>query len=166
MSDPSCAPPGAARRCGRRRYGRRMRSWRIAALVVACGALLGVPDVAAGDVGSGLLLLALAGCFAVLLSPLPFPRGLPAGEARERSAEDGRPVVYWRPGCRFCLALRFRLGREARRAHWVDIWSDPDAAEAVRDVTGGDETVPTVVAGETFLVNPDVEAVRALLPAG
>lgn len=92
---------------------------------------------------------------AVLLSPLVFPRSLTAAEAQERSARDGRPIVYWRPGCPYCLRLRGRLGRKAGRAYWVDIWSDPAGAAAVRAVTGGDETVPTVVAGADAVVNPE-----------
>lgn len=102
---------------------------------------------------------------AVLFSPLAFPRSLTAAEARERSARDGRPVVYWRPGCRYCLRLRLRLGRRAGRAYWVNIWRDPDGAAAVRAVTGGDETVPTVVLPGEAVVNPDPAWLRERLPA-
>jgi mycoredoxin len=146
-----------------------IRSWAFAAAVLACGLVVAVPDllapeVTAGDVAAAVLVVLVAAGFAALLSPLAFPRSVAAAEAQARSAADGRPVVYWRPGCRFCLALRFRLGRDAGRAHWVDIWRDPAGAAAVREVTGGDETVPTVVAGDRSLVNPDPDQVRALLP--
>jgi mycoredoxin len=102
---------------------------------------------------------------AVLFSPLAFPGSLSAAEARERSARDGRPVVYWRPGCRYCLRLRLRLGRRAGRAYWVNIWRDPDGAAAVRAVTGGDETVPTVVLRDEAVVNPEPAWLRERLPA-
>jgi mycoredoxin len=92
---------------------------------------------------------------ALVISPLVFPRSLTAAEAQRRSAADGRPIVYWRPGCVYCLRLRRRLGRAARKVHWVNIWNDPDAAAAVRQITGGDETVPTVVANGESVVNPD-----------
>ncbi|MFJ9176263.1 hypothetical protein [Streptomyces sp. NPDC102360] len=69
-------------------------------------------------------LLLLAG----VNSPLIFPRSCSASEARRRSAQDGLPVIYWRPGCTFCMRLRLRLGRTAERFHWVNIWQDPDAA--------------------------------------
>ena len=36
--------------------------------------------------------------------------------------------VYHRAGCPFCLRLTLGLGRRAREARWVDIWTDPDAA--------------------------------------
>ena len=42
----------------------------------------------------------------------------------------------------------------------VNIWDDPSAAAFVRSVTGGDETVPTVVIGTTTMVNPSPRAVR------
>ena len=76
---------------------------------------------------------------------------------------DGRPVVYWRPGCAFCVRLRTRLGRRARKAHWVNIWRDPAGAAAVRAVNDGDETVPTVVVGGQAHVNPDPAWVREQL---
>lgn len=96
-------------------------------------------------------------------SPLIFPRSIGLLEARRRSAADGRPIVFWRPGCAYCQRLRIRLGRDARRLHWVDIWRDPDGAAAVRAVNEGDETVPTVfVAGRPY-VNPDPRWVREQL---
>jgi mycoredoxin len=63
-----------------------------------------------------------------------------------------------------------RLGlRGARvRAEWINIWDDQAAAARVRDITGGDETVPTVVVGTRAMVNPSprqvVAAVRAAQP--
>jgi len=100
------------------------------------------------------------GVLAVLMSPLLFPRPVQAAEAQRRSARDGRPVIYWRPGCPYCMRLRTALGPDAGAAHWVDIWADPSGAAAVRAITGGDETVPTmVVAGEGF-VNPGPALVR------
>jgi hypothetical protein len=33
-------------------------------------------------------------------SPLVFPRPIGALEAQRRSAVDGRPTVFWRPGCK------------------------------------------------------------------
>lgn len=48
----------------------------------------------------------------------------------------------------------------------INIWADPGAAAIVRSIAGGNETVPTVVVGDTELVNPSaakvVDAVRAL----
>ncbi|MFE9192890.1 glutaredoxin domain-containing protein [Micromonospora sp. NPDC007208] len=132
-----------------------LRRWVLAVLTATCGVLVAAAQLADGlpVVGGVELLVFLV--LALLLSPWAFPRSIGAAEAQRASAVDGRPIVYWRPGCHYCLRLRFSLGRLARRAHWVDIWHDPAAAAAVRAVAGGNETVPTVVLGDQAVVNPD-----------
>jgi len=69
--------------------------------------------------------------------------------------------VLWRPGCPFCVSLRRGLHRRGITATEIDIWADPVAAQRVRAVTGGDETVPTVFVGAVALVNPSVREVMA-----
>ncbi|WP_327266535.1 hypothetical protein OG444_38585 [Streptomyces sp. NBC_01232] len=137
-----------------------MRAWILPILLVASGLLAAGALVGKGSPGAGVALLLLLVLLAGLNSPLAFPRSVGAAEAQRRSAADGRPVVYWRPGCAYCLRLRIRLGRGAHRLHWVDIWRDPAGADAVRAFNGGDETVPTVVVAGRPHVNPDVEWVR------
>ena len=82
-------------------------------------------------------------------------------------AGDSAPAAtvqfYWRPGCPFCVALRRRLNKRRIPFEPVNIWADPDAAARVRQVTGGDETVPTVFVGQQALVNPSVDQVESLL---
>ncbi|MGR6319471.1 glutaredoxin domain-containing protein [Micromonospora soli] len=129
-----------------------LRSWWLAALMLAFGLLVAVTQDEPWLAGVEFVIFV---ALAVLLSPLVFPKSLTAAQAQERSARDGRPIVYWRPGCRFCLRLRRRLGPRAGRVYWVNIWNDPDGAAAVRAITGGDETVPTVVAGGEAVVNPE-----------
>ncbi|WTB80012.1 hypothetical protein OIE99_01195 [Streptomyces cellulosae] len=133
-------------------------------LLTAAGALGAAGQFADGRTVAGVVvLLALMG-FAVVNSPLVFPASVGSEEARRRSAADGRPVIYWRPGCRYCRRLRFALGRDARRAHWVDIWRDPAAAAAVRAIADGNETVPTVVLPDgRARVNPEVDWVQERL---
>ncbi|GAB7188718.1 mycoredoxin [Kitasatospora sp. Ki12] len=144
------------------------RRWLIPALFLLCGSLLAAGSAFGGGPGPAAGLLAVFVPLAVLHSPLVFPRSLGVAQARRRSAADGRPVVLWRPGCKYCLRLRFRLGRDARRVHWVDIWRDPEAAAAAREVNDGNETVPTVFVAGGARTNPPVEWVRAQLagPAG
>lgn len=72
-------------------------------------------------------------------------------------------VFFWRPGCGFCAMLRKKLERRGIPLHEVDIWKDPRGAEAVRAITGGDETVPTVVIGDTAMVNPSARKVVAVV---
>jgi hypothetical protein len=56
-----------------------------------------------------------------------------------------------------------RLGLRSARvpAEWVNIWDDQAAAARVRAITGGDETVPTVLVGATAMVNPSARQVIA-----
>lgn len=139
------------------------RAWGLAVVMVGCGVVVAGGEFAGGRSGVGALLLVVFVLLAGVNSPLVFPRSVGALEARERSAADGRPVVYWRPGCTYCLRLRMRLGRSARQLHWVDIWRDPAGAAAVRAANDGNETVPTVVVAGRPHTNPDPAWVRAQL---
>ena len=72
-------------------------------------------------------------------------------------------ILYTRPGCAYSMRLRAKL-RLARIPYTpVDIWQDPDAAALVRSVNDGDELVPTVRIGDTFLSNPSLREVRVAL---
>lgn len=140
-----------------------VREWGQPLLMVLVGLAVGVATGLGGNAVGGVVAGAFFLAVGAVISPAVFPRAVTAREARLRSARDGRPVVYWRPGCVYCLRLRFRLGRRAREAHWVDIWRDPDGAAAVRAVNDGNETVPTVFYGGSPHTNPDPEWVRARL---
>lgn len=65
-------------------------------------------------------------------------------------------VVYWRPGCPYCMKLRMRLRLTRLRYREVNIWKSPEAAAYVRSVANGNETVPTVDVAGHPLVNPSV----------
>ncbi|MFF3446043.1 glutaredoxin domain-containing protein [Streptomyces sp. NPDC002667] len=142
-----------------------MRAWILPLLLAACGTIAATRLIADGNLGAGAALLTAFGLLAAVNSPLVFPKSISTLEAERRSAVDGRPVVYWRPGCAYCLRLRIRLGLRARRVHWVDIWRDPAGAAAVRAVNGGDETVPTVVVDGRPHTNPDPAWLREQLSA-
>lgn len=77
--------------------------------------------------------------------------------------DERRVIVYWRPGCVFCARLRGGLGSDASRVHWINIWQDAEAAEYVRSVNDGNETVPTVVIDGEPHTNPDPRVVRDAL---
>jgi glutaredoxin len=82
-----------------------------------------------------------------------------------RTSQRPEPVldVYWRPGCPFCLRLRQSLFAERVPVRWHNIWRDPAAAEFVRSVADGNETVPTVVLAGQAQVNPPPGELRATL---
>ncbi|MFJ7412634.1 glutaredoxin domain-containing protein [Streptomyces sp. NPDC098077] len=140
------------------------RVWMPPVLLVLSGAAVATGPARSGDHVTAAVLFVLFLLFAGMISPLVFPRPVTAAEARRRSAADGCPVVYWRPGCTYCLRLRLRLGRDASRLHWVDIWRDPAGAAEVRAANGGDETVPTVLVADRPHTNPDPSWVREQLP--
>jgi glutaredoxin len=143
---------------------RRMaRPWTLPVLLLLTGALLAALYVSRGQAVQAAAFLLLFAALAFLHSPLLFPRPVTAQEARRRAAADGRPIVHWRPGCRYCMRLRLRLGRDARALHWVDIWRDPAGAAEVRAANGGDETVPTVIVAGRPYTNPDPAWVREQL---
>jgi glutaredoxin len=68
-------------------------------------------------------------------------------------------TVYWRKHCPYCVRLRWQLRRSGLPLDELNIWTDPAAAAQVRAITGGDETVPTVVVGARAMVNPSIEQV-------
>jgi mycoredoxin len=135
-----------------------LRRWRQAGLFVLLGALIGIVS------GQPLQFAGFA-LVGLLVSPLIFPKPMTAEEAGRRSAQDGKAIIYWRPGCPFCLRLRATLTGTAGRAYWVDIWQDPEGAAAVRAVADGNETVPTVILKGAPHVNPDPRWLRSQLRA-
>ncbi|ADI09508.1 integral membrane protein [Streptomyces bingchenggensis BCW-1] len=139
------------------------RAWIWPILLVLCGSAVATGLTFSGSPSAAAAFLLVFVLLAGVNSPLIFPESIGEQEAQRRSAVDGRPVVFWRPGCMYCLRLRIRLGRSAHQLHWVDIWRDPAGAAAVRAVNDGNETVPTVVVAGKPHTNPDPEWVRERL---
>jgi glutaredoxin-like protein len=81
----------------------------------------------------------------------------PVGRAADATVVE----FYWRPGCPYCRALRGPLRRSGLPVREINIWEDPQAAERVRSVAGGNETVPTVFVGSHAMVNPGMARVLA-----
>ncbi|MEU6198521.1 glutaredoxin domain-containing protein [Streptomyces sp. NPDC047061] len=140
-----------------------MCAWILPMLLVLCGVAVATGLIVGGNSDAAVVVLVVFPLFACVNSPLIFPRSIGAQEAQRRSALDGRPVVFWRPGCAYCMRLRIRLGRNAHRLHWVNIWRDPAGAAVVRAANDGNETVPTVVVAGRPHTNPDPEWVRERL---
>lgn len=80
-------------------------------------------------------------------------------------------IVFGRPGCPGVPPLLRLLDAAGAAYDYVDIRQDPDAAARLRQITGGYESVPTVIMpdGRT-MVEPGVMKVRQVLqetaPAG
>ncbi len=75
----------------------------------------------------------------------------------------GGITFYWRPGCGFCAHLHRKLDELGVHMDMHNIWEDPSAAAFVRSVAAGNETVPTVVVGDTAMVNPTPDRVMTTL---
>ncbi|WP_082567028.1 glutaredoxin domain-containing protein [Janibacter sp. Soil728] len=138
-----------------------MSRWWPALTGVIASVLLVVQSSLTGDLSR----LVLAVGFLVLawwLSPLNGRRG-PRHADIDTHREDFPVVIYWRPGCVYCLRLRGALGKDKGKATWVSIWADEEAAAFVRSINDGNESVPTVRIGEQVHTNPEPELVRAAL---
>ena len=73
-------------------------------------------------------------------------------------------TMYSTTWCGYCYRLRTQLDREGIDYTVVDIERDPDAADYVMSVNGGNQTVPTVrFADDTALTNPSLAQVTAKL---
>ncbi|MFI5890780.1 hypothetical protein ACIA5D_11755 [Actinoplanes sp. NPDC051513] len=131
--------------------------WGLSGVLFALAVAYGGARLADSRPVGALLLFGFFAVIAFVVSPWMFPRSVSAAEAERLSAADGRPIVYWRLRCPWCLRLRWALRGEAGRLHWVDIGMDPSAAV---------EAVPAVALNGTTLVNPTASAVRALARPG
>jgi len=76
-------------------------------------------------------------------------------------AETDAIEYYWRPGCPFCMMLDRSLAKYDLPMARHNIWDDQDAANYVKSVANGNETVPTVRVGEVAMVNPSAAEVLA-----
>jgi mycoredoxin len=72
--------------------------------------------------------------------------------------------MYSTTWCGYCYRLKTQLDREGIDYTVIDIEQDPDAADFVMSVNGGNQTVPTVLFGDgTALTNPTLAQVKERL---
>ncbi len=75
-------------------------------------------------------------------------------------------TMYSTPWCGYCRRLKSQLEREGIAYTEVDIEQDPQAADYVMSVNGGNQTVPTVVFPDgSALTNPSLAQVKARIAA-
>lgn len=73
-------------------------------------------------------------------------------------------TMYTTTWCGYCRRLKSQLDREGVAYTEVDIERDPDSAQLVMSVNGGNQTVPTLVFPDgSALANPSINEVRAKL---
>jgi mycoredoxin len=130
---------------------RSARQWVIAAVAAVAGFAL----VNFGNIASSIVIMVLVVVFLlVLTTPVLYPRSLSDDASRVAATEKSVPLIYWRPGCIFCLRLRVALLLRGKKAVWTNIRADVAAAARVRSVNDRNETVPTVFVGTEHCTNP------------
>ncbi|WP_032407354.1 glutaredoxin domain-containing protein [Rhodococcoides fascians] len=130
---------------------RNARQWVIAAVAAVAGFAL----VNFGNIASSIVIMVLVVVFLlVLTTPVLYPRSASDDASRVFATEKSVPLIYWRPGCIFCLRLRVALLLRGKKAVWTNIRADAAAAARVRSVNDGNETVPTVFVGTGHRTNP------------
>lgn len=73
-------------------------------------------------------------------------------------------TMYTTTWCGFCRRLKAQLARAGVEVSEVDIERDPEAADFVMSVNGGNQTVPTMLFSDgSTLVNPSAAQVQAHL---
>jgi len=73
-------------------------------------------------------------------------------------------TMYSTPWCGYCQRLKAQLGREGIEFAEIDIEQDPESADFVMSVNGGNQTVPTVVfPNGKALTNPSLAQVKEML---
>jgi mycoredoxin len=128
----------------------------LAVAAVLCLFIYGMDGNWTSGVIAGIALLAAAW----FVSPALGGSGKPWAAMRESGQDQNRVVIFWRPGCMYCLRMRTALGRAGNQAEWINIWQDDEGREFVRNNNGGDETVPTVILGDEVATNPSPARVR------
>ena len=84
-----------------------------------------------------------------------------------RESRVAQPLtMYTTTWCAFCRRLKRQLASEGIEIAEVNIEEDPDAANFVMSVNGGNQTVPTLLFPDgTAMVNPSAAQVKKHLAA-
>lgn len=122
----------------------------------------------AGETVGGHLLVGVVAAvpllvFAWLISPALYPASEDLEKARHRAMQGRAPLVFWKPGCTYCILMRVRVGFAGSKVSWVDSSVDEAARSVVRSLNGGNHTTPTVMFRDESRTNPDAAWVRSLV---
>ncbi|HMS75581.1 mycoredoxin [Gordonia sp. (in: high G+C Gram-positive bacteria)] len=81
-----------------------------------------------------------------------------------RTSDDGELTMYTTSWCGYCRRLKTALKASGIKWQEIDIEVNPDAAEFVGSVNGGNHVVPTVrYADGSTATNPSIADVKAKL---
>ena len=80
------------------------------------------------------------------------------------TSSDTPVIMYSTSWCGYCRRLKTAMKSENIGYTEVDIEADPDAADFVASVNGGNQTVPTVKFPDgSTMTNPNIREVKAKL---
>ena len=80
------------------------------------------------------------------------------------SADSGELTMYTTTWCGYCVRLKKAMKAEGITWSEINIEEDPQAAQFVESVNGGNQTVPTVKFPDgSALTNPSIKDVKAKL---
>jgi mycoredoxin len=86
------------------------------------------------------------------------------GVTASSTTETPLITMYTTSWCGYCVRLKSQLRRAGIGFQDVNIESEPEAAEVVREINNGNQTVPTLVFPDgTALTNPSVSQVARRL---
>ena len=140
--------------------------WSNAIVLVAVAGMMLVVYGNRGQWVQALVVAAILLAAAWFVSPVCGGRQKPWSTLRQRQEDEPGVVIFWRPGCVYCMRMMASLSRTRRKAQWVNIWRDAEAAAFVREHNDGNETVPTVILRDEVVTNPHPEIVRRELVRG
>jgi mycoredoxin len=90
----------------------------------------------------------------------------PVSVSVESLPQAGTVTMYSTVWCGYCRRLKAQMDREGIAYQVIDIEDHPDAADLVRSVNGGHQTVPTLVFEDgSALTNPSLAEIKAKLAA-
>lgn len=71
-------------------------------------------------------------------------------------------IVYWRPGCTWCIRLWRALDPDVRdRVTWVNVMADAEGSHYIRQFHEGDMVTPTAVTGSGRQVATTAESITS-----
>jgi hypothetical protein len=99
----------------------------------------------------------------------PMRRARPHVPHADAAADAGPygPIVYWRPGCSYCMKLRRELDPDERdQVTWVNVMADRDASRYIRRFHDGRMVTPTAVNGRGRQIEATASQIRARISRG
>lgn len=87
-----------------------LRRWWTAAVFLVAGVFALTVNVGVGRPVTGVVIGAALLIGALVVSPALFPRSPTLAEAQEQATSQQAPLIFWKPGCTYCLRVAVCAG--------------------------------------------------------